>query len=492
MKAKFLLLLVSATALVSCGGGGNATETVTASVTSSVASSTTTEGSQATEESQVSDGRRPVEWTNPFADTATEEVTLTVWGGESQTSVDFINTVAADFKKANPRSNYTINVKPVSESSVSGDWESDPANAADLAIAADDQIPSMVSSGRLVDLNALDAKKIPGILDYVVNNNLEESIEVLTHGDKVYGFPVSASNGFVLYYNAKYINAEQAKTFDGLLAAIHAASETAGRNLTFGYPYNSGWYLDGWFHGAGFTATGEAGALSVECNWNETLKGDGTEGKDVAGAMVKLAHGQYKQHWSAGKSEDLLARISDDSTNQVVATISGTWDYNRLVKTWGEENAKAAVLPSYHLDLANKDVQMHSVKGFKVAIVNKSRKNAVAAARFAEFLANYQSQVLRYDMLNEAPASKNARALVMDENVNPVVKAINDQWNTSFVEKVNPTFWHPTNGLSVQLSAANNDTAKFVTSGEGTKEVVLNYEEIQKALDNCVDALSAK
>lgn len=471
MKAKFLLLLVSATALVSCGGGGNATETATTSV------------------SEMS--RRAVEWDNPFADTATEEATLTVWGGESQTSVDFINTVAADFKKANPRSNYTINVKPVSESSVSGDWESDPANAADLAIAADDQIPSMVSSERLVDINALDAKKIPGILESVTKNNLEESVDVLTHGGKIYGFPVSASNGFVLYYNAKYVSAEQAKTFDGLLAAIHTASETAGRNLTFGYPYNSGWYLDGWFHGAGFTATGEAGALSVECNWNGKLA-DNTEGKDAAGAMVKLAHGQYKQHWSAGKSEDLLARISDDSTNQVVATISGTWDYNRLVKAWGEENAKAAVLPSYHLDLANKDVQMHSVKGFKVAIVNKSRKNAVAAARFAEFLANYQSQVLRYDMLNEAPANKNARTLVMDANVNPVVKAINDQWDTSFVEKVNPTFWNPTNGLSVQLSAANSDTAKFVTSGEGTKEVVLNYEEIQKALDNCVDALSAK
>ena len=472
MKIKLALLVASAAALVSCGGGGDAVSTV---VTSSAGGA------------DIS--RRSIDWDNPFADTADETCTLTVWGGESQDSIDFINTVAKDFKKANPRSNYTIQVKPVSESSVSGDWESDPNNAADLAIAADDQIPSMVSSDRLVSLESLSAKKIPGLLENVKARNIDESIEVLTHNGNTYGFPVSASNGFVLYYNAKYLKAEDVTSFDTMLAAIHRESEKAGKNLTFGYPYNSGWYLDGWFHGAGFTAYGEAGQLTVDCDWNQTV--NGVAGKDVAGAMVKLAHGQYKQHWSAGKADALLTRIGESATNQVIATINGTWSYNAIKKNWGD-NAQATVLPSYHLDLANKDVKMHSVKGFKVAIVNKSKKNAVAAARFAEFMSNYESQALRYDMVNEAPSNKDARALVLTDDMNPAVKAINDQWGDSFVEKVNPSFWNPSNGLSVQLAESSAETAKFVTSGEGSADIVLNYDAIQGALDNCVNSLSGE
>ncbi len=465
MKSKLsLLLLASAAALVSCGGG-DATSTSIFS-------------------------RRSIEsWENKYAGTATETCNLTIWAGESNDSVEFVKMVAKDFKAANPQSNYNITIKPVSESSVSGDWEQNPSTAADLAIAADDQIPAMVSSNRLVSLEQLSKKQIPGLKDDIVGRSLPEAIEAVTQNDNVYAFPISASNGFVLYYNAKYIKAEDTVSFDKLLEAIHKASETAGRNLTFGYPYNSGWYLDGWFHGAGLTAVGNAGDTYVTCNWNNTDEKAGNLGKDVAGAMVKLAHGQYKAHWSADTSNKLMTRIADGSTNEVVATISGTWDYNRLAKAWGEGNAKASVLPKYHLDLANKDVQMNSVKGFKVAIINKNKTNIVASARFAEFMANYESQVLRYDMLNEAPANMQARELVINAQSNPVVKAINDQWDTSFVEKVNQSFWGPSNGLSVQLSANDAETAKYVVSGEGTANVVLNYDEIQSALDACINKL---
>lgn len=469
MKLKFtLLLLSSAAALVSCGGG-DATSTSIFS-------------------------RRSVEaWENPFAGTATESVTLSIWGGETNDSATFIQTVAQDFKKANPKSNYTIQVKPVSESSVSGDWEQNPNTAADLAIAADDQIPSMVSSKRLASLEQLSAVRIPGLKDSIVERSLPEAIEAVTQPDPddeestlTYGIPISASNGFVLYYNSKYINKADTASFESLLAAIHTASETAGKNLTFGYPLNSGWYLDGWFHGAGFTAYGRAGENYVECDWNSTLE-SGVTGLDCASTMVRFAHGQYKQHWSADKGENLMARIAEGSNNQVVATISGTWDYNRLVKAWGE-GAQASVLPTYHLAAANKDVRMNSVKGFKVAVINKAKANAVAAARFAEFMANYESQILRYDMLNEAPANIESRKVVINEDANPVVKAINDQWDTSFVEKVNPSFWNPSNGLSTQLSDPSN--MDFVISGDGTAGVLLNEQKIQDALDACVNALS--
>ena len=470
MKSRIALLLVScAAALVSCGGG------------------------DATSSSVFS--RRSIEsWSNPYAGTATESVNLTIWSGETQESVDYIKMVASDFKKANPKSNYNFTIKPVSESSVSGDWEQNPNTAADLAIAADDQIPSMVSSKRLVSLEQLSAVKIPGLKDNVVARTLPEAIDAVTQPDpedpeveKVYGIPVSASNGFVLYYNSKYVHADEVGSFESLLAGINRASTEAGRNLVFGYPYNSGWYLDGWFHGAGFSVTGEAGKTYCVCDWNTTLS-SGVTGLDVASSMVRLAHGQYKSHWNADAETKLMTRINDDSNNQVVATISGTWNYNKLVKAWGEENTKATVLPTYHLAAKNADVRMCSVKGFKIAVINKAKANAPAAARFAEFLANYESQVLRYDFLNEAPANLDARTLIEKEELNPVVKAINDQWETSFVEKVNPTYWNPSNGLSVQLADQTN--GDLIVSGDGTAAVVLNEAAIQAALDACVASLA--
>ena len=444
---------------------------------------TTSFGSLTSEDPAIS--RRSLEWDNPYAGTATEEVTLSVWGGETQDSVDFIKTVAKDFKKANPQSNYTINVKPVSESSVSGDWESDPSTAADVAIAADDQIPSMVASNYIQDLDAM-SRKIPGLADDIKNRNIPEAVEAVLHDGKTYGFPVSASNGYVLFYNSKYINAEDTVSFDKLLKAIHEASVRENKNFTFGYPYNSGWYLDGWFHGAGFSAIGEAGATTVECNWNSTV--DGVQGKDVAGAMLKLAHGEYSRHWSYGEGSNLMARIGDSSNDQVIATINGTWSWNQVKKNWGEFS-QATVLPSYHLDLANKDIAMHSVKGFKIAVINKARaKTAIAAARFAEFLTNYESEILRYDLINEAPTNVASREQT-DFSTNPCVNAVNEQWaKGAFVEKVNKAFWSYSNGLSVQLSD-NSDTS-LITSGAGTADVVINYDAVQDALDACVNSLA--
>lgn len=470
MKSKFKLFLFSSFALVGCATGGT--------------SATTSELS-----------RRTVEWVNPFADTATETATLTIWAGETQESVDYIRTVAADFKKANPRSNYTFNIKPVSESSVSGDWAADPDDAADVAIAADDQIPVMIAADYLQNVNQLE-KRIPGITESIKTRNSQEAITAVTHSDeKMYGYPVSASNGFILYYNSDLIKAEDTTSFDKLLAAIAKVSEEKGKNYRFGFPSNSGWYLDGWFRPAGFDVYGEAGKTTVECGWNGTAKDkDGTEvaGVDVAASLVKLAHGQYEKYWTSQKQELIMTQIDANQPNQIIATINGTWNYNRIKAAWGAGTA-AATLPTYHVDSVNKDYGMQSVKGFKIAVVNRNRASTVvAASRFAEFLTNYESQILRFDTLSEAPTNTESEKLC-DFNTNVCLKAMKEQWTKgAFVEKVNEAYWNPSNGLATQLCNGDSGAASFIASGKGTADVTVNKEAIQAALDACVKTLSGK
>ena len=462
MKPQFKLLTFAVIALTACGGGE-------ASV------------------SHSSTSRRSIDWSNPFENTATEEATLSVWAGETQDSVDFIRTVAEDFKKANPKSNYTINVKPVSESSVSGDWASDPSNAADVAIAADDQIPSMIASNYIQDLEPLSRKAIPGLYESVSTRNSEDSVNAASDSGKLYGFPVSASNGYILYYNSSLIAKEDTTSFDKLMAAIAKASEKDGVNYQFGFPYNSGWYLDGWFHGAGFSATGEAGKTTVDCNWNQTIldpAGNSVKGSDVAGALVKLAHGQYESHWTSAKQENIMTMIDKGNAKQVIATINGTWNYRRIVAAWGE-GAAATTLPTYHAE-NGVDYATPSVKGYKIAAVNRARsKTILPAARFAEFLTNYGSQILRFDTLSEAPTNTEAVGQC-DYETNACVKALNEQWQKgAFVEKVNEAFWNPSNGLATQLCDGTSGTS-FIASGKGTADIVLNVEAIQAALDACI------
>ena len=43
--------------------------------------------------------------------------------------------------------------------------------------------------------------------------------------DQLYAYPLTADNGYFLYYNKQYITEEQAKTLDGILEAAAAGSK---------------------------------------------------------------------------------------------------------------------------------------------------------------------------------------------------------------------------------------------------------------------------
>ena len=431
---------------------------------------------------------RDIVWDNPYAGTATETATLSVWAGNSDESVAYLNAIIADFKKANPESKYTFKIKAVSESKVRGTWNEDPNNAADFAVLADDQFPLMIQDKRLQDLNSL-SYDIPGLAESVAARNSEDAIEAVTHNDLIYGFPVSASNGYILYYNKDMLAESDLTSFETLLAAIKRVSEQANTNYAFGFPYYSGWYLDGWFHGAGFSATGEADGETIQSDWNGEV--GGVKGSDVAGALVKLAHGEYEDYWTSDKEETLINHASSKYRNKrIIATISGTWNYNALKGYWGENSIGAAVLPTF--TVGTHDFRMNSVKGFKIGVVNKNKKdNVLPAMRFAEFYSNYESQIVRFDNLSEAPTNT-ASLAQCDLNTNPAVKAIAEQRRIGgFVQKVNGVFWNPSNLLSTQLCSGSAGEGKsFIASGKGTASIVLDEEQIQAALDACVSSFT--
>ncbi len=433
--------------------------------------------------------RRDIEWVNPFANTAKETATISVWAGNTTESMNYLKAVIEDFKKANPDSNYTINIRAISEASVNGDWSADPKNAADFAVIPDDQLPQMIASNYVQRLEPLDIE-IPGLTASIKARNDADSIQAATSKGGLYGFPVSSSNGYVLFYNSDILKEADCDSFESLLAAIKAASERDNTKYTFGFPYASGWYLDGYFHGAGLEATGEADGDTITSNWN-TESASGTKAVDVAASLVKLAHGEYKEYFLAEKEATLISRAAKGIPGRVVATINGAWNYNELSKKWGGDAKTGATLLPKFTTTAGETFRMETVKGSKIGILNRARDNIVPAARFAEFYTNFYSQVMRFDNVNETPANTEA-VKICDLATKPYLKALNDQRAIGgFVEKVNPAFWSPANALATNLCSGNaGNDHQFIVSGVGTKDIVLNMEEIQASLDACVAAFT--
>ena len=466
MKFKPMLLsLLAVTALASCGGG------TTPTASSQPAGGESTSGGSGTK----------------------TKIDLTVWAGETNDSLNYAREVAAAFNATQTEYEYNFSFKPVSEASVSGDWSSDPENAADFAIAADDQIPSMISAGHIQNLEALSSDKfIPGLANTIKGRNSSESIDVASANGKTYGFPVSASNGYILYYNTEFINKEDTTSFESLLAAIKRVSERDGKNYRFGFPTNSGWYLDGWFRGAGFSVYGEPGKSTVDCDWDQTK--DGVSGTDVAASLVRLAHGEYRDYWTSQKEENLMTQVDASQPKRIIATINGTWSFNTLKGAWGDDKVGATVLPTYNLERnEGKTIGMQSVKGFKVAVINAKRKSLLHSAKFAEFFTNYENQKTRFEKLSELPTNTKAAADVNPKS-NPAVSALADQWERgAFTEQVNAAYWGPSNGLCNQLTDGTaGELGSFIKSGAGTSDLVLDYDNIAAAVKACVDKLGGK
>ena len=109
---------------------------------------------------------------------------------------------------------------------------------------------------------ALEAYAGKSVAD-VKSANAPGSVDAATKDGTLYAFPMSADNGYFLYYNSELVTPEDAQSWDTLLAA----AEKAGKKV--GMTFASGWYNASFFYGAGFTtALNDDGSTAMD--WNGT------------------------------------------------------------------------------------------------------------------------------------------------------------------------------------------------------------------------------
>ena len=174
-------------------------------------------------------GRQAPPSENP--EPARQTVELTVWGAEEDT--ELLQELIASFQAryAN-EADFLITCQPQSESNCKDVLLGDLEAGADVFTFADDQVAALAAAGALDPI--ADAAVIQGA-------NLSAAVEAASVNGILYAYPLTADNGYFLYYNKAYFSEEDVQTMDRLLAVAVEAEGLVTMDWT------SAWYVYAFF-----------------------------------------------------------------------------------------------------------------------------------------------------------------------------------------------------------------------------------------------------
>ena len=369
-------------------------------------------------------------------------VTLRVWAGEEDQEVtqELIDGFTAKY----PEVTFDITVGVESESTAKDTILTDVEAAADVFTIADDQVNDLVNAGALQEVSATYTFDVK-------SENSEGAITAASVGDKLYAYPMTADNGYFMFYDASVFSEEDVASLDTM---IEKAKE-ANRKIGFQAP--SGWYLESFFGAAGCKCVLNPETGANECDWNSA------QGVAAAQALSDyFATGVFVNMQDA----EMATGITDGS---VCAAVNGVWNAQTAEDAWGE-NYRACKLPT--AKIGGQDVQLRSVIGCKLIGVNPHSQFVGWSMLLAEHLTNIESQVYRFQKRGYGPS--NIAAASTDEVLaNKAVAALAAQSAFGNLQRVGANFWSPTETLGSVLAESPSS------------------DELQGILDTAVEGITA-
>ena len=357
-----------------------------------------------------------------------KEVKRHVWC--SKDDVDITTQMIESFKEANKGTDFNIIIEESEDSDARNNILSNVHNGADVFPIADDQITSMVAGGALYEIEDVDAVK---------KADDESAVEAATIDGKLYGYPLTADNGYFMYYNKNYFSDSDVATLDGMLDIAGAN----GKYLTM--DWSSGWYLYSFFGNTGLDFGVNDDGVTNHCNWNAIITD--IKGVDIAQAMLDIA---AKPGFKNCVQDDFIAGVQDGS---IIAGVSGCWNAAKIKELWGDDYG-AVKLPTY--TCAGQQIQMSSFKGYKYMAVNAYTKYPEWANKLAQWFTNEDNQKLRFEMKNAGPANKAAAADDAVKKV-PAIMAVMDQAQYGKLQRVGNSYWDAATEFGEKMAAGNPD-----------------------------------
>jgi arabinogalactan oligomer/maltooligosaccharide transport system substrate-binding protein len=307
---------------------------------------------------------------------------------------------------------------------------SDVNNGADVFSLADDQVLTLVASGVLDPVADQEDVK---------NRNQEGAVDAATVDGQVYAYPITADNGYFLYYDKQYFSDSDVETLDRILEIC----EENGK--TFAMDWSSGWYLYSFFGNTGLELGLNDDGLTNYCNWNSTE--NSLQGVDVAQAMLDIAASPAFSNRS-----DAAAAAQEGSA---IAFVSGVWDIANVKAVYGD-NYGACKLPTY--TCAGQQIQMASFTGYRLMGVNSYSENKDWAEKLADYLTNEENQQTRFEWLECGPANLNVAASEAIQQI-PALAAVLDQSQYGQLQEVGSAYWSPVAEFGALMAAGNPDGA---------------------------------
>lgn len=391
-------------------------------------------------------GCKSKEKPNP-ENTKPQKVELVVWGAEEDR--ELMNRIIESFKTSHKgEADFQISFQVQGESQCKDALIGGLEEGADVFTFADDQLNALAAAGAVDPI--ADSEEIR-------SRNLSSAVEAATINNQLYAYPLTADNGYFLYYNKQYITEEQAKTLDGILEAA------AANGKFFAMDWSSAWYVYSFFGNTGLQLELNDDGITNYCTWNQT---DGKiRGVDVAQAMVQIGKNPGFINCS---DEEFLKGVKDGS---VIAGVSGVWNSVAIQEAW-KDNIGAAKLPTY--TCKGSQVQMASFSGCKLIGVNAYSQYPQWAAKLAEFITNEDNQRLRFQMRDQGP-SNIVVASSAQISESPAIAALLEQSQFSQIQRVGGKFWDPVTKFAENMAAGN-------PSGQ----------DLQEQLDEMVEGISAR
>lgn len=373
----------------------------------------------------------------------TGTVTLRVTASEEDQ--ELTAKLLEDFKAQYPTVTFDIQLGSESESTAKDTILADVEAAPDVYAFADDQINELVAAGAIQEVAATYTYD-------VANANLAGAVEAATVDGKLYAYPMTADNGYFMFYDASVYTAEDVASLDKMI-------EVAKENGTkIAMDVSNGWYLYSFFQGAGYELSLNDDRLTNSCAWN----GEGAT--DVAQAIMDLfATGVFVDL----SDEEMATAIAN---GEISAAVNGTWRAETAAEAWGE-NYAAAKLPTFNV--AGTECQMSSYSGYKLVGVSPYSQNIGWAMLVAEYLTNEASQTARFEARGLGPANINVAASDAVQQ-NPAIAALASQAAYATPQRVGGNYWTPAETLGQILASGNPD---------GT--------DLQELLDTTVEGITA-
>ncbi|MGN1417282.1 MAG: extracellular solute-binding protein [Oscillospiraceae bacterium] len=347
-----------------------------------------------------------------------------------------MDTIIASFEEHySDEAEFSITVCEEDEGSCMNTVMLCPEAAADVFVFADDQLPRMARSGALLPVSQDK--------DIVISENGGTDSAAITAAScdgTLYAYPLTASNGYFLYYNADYFTEDDVKSLEGILSAARK------NNKKFSMEITSGWYLYSFFKAAGLDVYENEDGVTNTCEWNNRVASDGKyRGVDVLEKLIKVA---TDDGFLNAEQTEFVEGIKNGT---IIAGISGTWNSSVISEAFGD-GYRAAKLPTF--EVAGDDLQMHSVAGYKLVGVSAYSKEPEWSGKLAEWITNEDNQLLRFEMRGEGPSNINAAASEKVQS-NEAIAALGEQSKYGHLQIVANCYWSPAYQLGNTISSGN-------------------------------------